>query len=349
MCAADVIDVERGCWERAQRGMAWLAQQQDSDGSWKLLKDAPVDAYYKAGWAFNLMGEPAAAERALDWVKARFMQPDGDFLPRGNPWHVDVHYQYANGWFVIGAQKQGRYDVARPGMQFLLTQQDPTHGGFYSKKSTGQRQRSDTMSTGIAGIASLATGGLDAAKRVATCFQWMIEAQPTPEQRFYTTIDAEGELATDFPEGESFWRVIETGQPDQCWYAVGLPFTFALLMHQATGEQRYAELAEWFFDFQSRCVNPWEGGSSGKAAWGASMLYRVTGAERYRDIALRVAEKYMERQSSEGWFARGGKPAYGQVEGKGEVPDFTSGDFDANSELVVWLALIASHLLARDA
>jgi hypothetical protein len=329
--------------------MAWLLTQQRDDGGWKALDDAPVDAFYKAGWAFNLLGEAAAAERVLDYVKAHFLQPNGDFLPRGNPWHVDVHYQYANGWFVIGAQKHGRYDVARPGLEFLLTQQDPDHGGFYSHRSTGQKQRSDTMSTGISGIACLAAGQMGRAKQVANCLERMIDMQPAPKERFYTTIESNGELGTDFPDEEAFWRVVDTGEADQCWYAVGLPFTFAFLMHAATEDARYADLMRWFLEFQERCVNPWDGGSSGKAAWGCSMLYRTTGEERYRDIALRVARSYMNRQGTDGYFIRGGQDAYGQEKDGGEKPSFVPGDFDGNAELVVWLALIGSNLLARDA
>jgi len=34
----------------------------------------------------------------LDYVKRHLLQPDGDFLPRGDPWYIDVHYQYALAW-----------------------------------------------------------------------------------------------------------------------------------------------------------------------------------------------------------------------------------------------------------
>jgi hypothetical protein len=94
--------------ESARRAGAWLAQQLAADGGWKALPDAPADAFYKVGMALSLTGQATAAERMSDYVKATLLQPDGDFLPRGHSWHTDVHYQYANGWFIIGAQKQGR-------------------------------------------------------------------------------------------------------------------------------------------------------------------------------------------------------------------------------------------------
>ena len=349
MPMTEFVKTEQQCLESAKRGVAWLLKQQGTDGGWKVLDNAPIDAYYKAGWAFGLMGEAAAAERALDYVKQHLLQSDGDFLPRGDAWYIDIHYQYANGWITTGAQKQGRYDVSMPAVRFLLTQQDPDHGGFYAQRAAaGQKRRSDTMSSGIAGIACLATGQMDAARKLAGCFEHMIEMQPAPAERFYMTIEANGQLGTKFPEDEAGWRVIEVGQKDQVWYAVGLPFVFSVLLHQATGEERYAKLAQWFFDFQSRCVNPWDGSSSGKAAWGCSILYHMTGEQRYRDIALHVARIFMGCQTPDGWFQWGGQPAYGGGATGGQKREFTPDDFDITAEYVVWLGLIGSNLLARD-
>lgn len=350
MSTTEYVKTERQCLESAKRAMAWLLEQQGPDGGWKLLSDPPVDAFYKVGTAFTLLGEPAAAERMLDYVKRHLLQPDGDFLPRGHHWHSEVHYQYANGWLVISAQRQGRYDISVPALQFLLNQQDPDHGGFYSQKAgAGEKKRSDTMSSGISGIACVAAGQIDAAKKVAVCLERMIEMQPAPTQRFYTTIEADGQLGIEFPEEEASWRVIDTKQKDQCWYAVGLPFTIAVLLHHATGEERFSQLADWFLDFQLRCVKPWDGGSSGKTAWGSSMLYRVTGELRYRDIALQVVRNYMGNQTPEGWFGEW-KEAWGYGTGERGAPakEFAPGDFDATGEMIIWLGLIGSNLLARD-
>jgi hypothetical protein len=78
------------------------------------------------------------------------------------------------------------------------------------------------------------------------------------------------------------------------------------------------------------------------------MLYRITGEERYRDIALQVAGNYMACQTPWGWFDWDGKAAYGSEEGGDQMPELTAGDFDGTSEVVVWLGLIGSNLLARD-
>jgi prenyltransferase/squalene oxidase-like repeat protein len=354
MMIAEHLKLEKQCLETARRGVEWLLGQQGPDGSWKALDRAPIDAYYKAAWAFNITGQSTAAERVLNYVKQNLLQSDGDLLPRNDTWYINVHYQYSNAWVVTGAQKQGRYDISMPALKFLLTQQDSSHGGFYSQRANaGEKKRSDTMSSGISGIACLATDQMDAARKLASHFQTITESQPEPNNRFYLTVDADGRLVTEFPDEEAFWRVIDTKQKDQCWYAVGLPFTFATLLHQATGENRYADLAKWFLDFQLRCANPWDGGSSGKAGWGCSMLYRTTGEKRYRDIALQVAKNQVNCQLPDGSFqwktpgqATTGSAATAPSGQQGRK--VTNDDFDITSEFVVWLSLIGSNLLARD-
>jgi len=332
------------CVEAAHRSAAWLLSRQKPNGGWRGLENPPVDAYYKVGWAFNLLGEATAAERALDYVRQHFLQSDGDFMPRVALWHREVHYQYANGWLTIGAQQMGRYDIAQPASRFLLSQQDPVHGGFYSLRTeSGQKQRADTMSTGIGGLACLATGQIEAARRAAGFFENLIKAQPAPGERFYITVQPDGQLVSQFPEDEARWRVVDATQKDQVWYAAGLPFAFAVLLYQATGAKRYLDLAGWLFDFQSRCVNPWDGGSSGKAAWGCSMLYHLTGQARYRDIALHIAGNIMASQFSDGRIVWGGPASYGPEQAGQLAPK----DFDHTAEFTVWLTLTGSNLLAR--
>jgi hypothetical protein len=200
------------------------------------------------------------------------------------------------------------------------------------------------MSTSACGLTCLATGHLAEARRAADCFARLIEMQPTPDERFFTTIEADGRLGTDFSQGEAWWRVVDTRQANQCWYTVGLPFAFCALLAQATGEKRYAELTDWFFAFQLRCVNPWDGPSSGKSGWGCSVLYRITGEQRYRDIALHIAHNIVGFQTAGGWYLAGPKSQPGLL----EPERFSGNHFDATAEFVLWLALIASNIAARD-
>ena len=331
-------------WECALAGCRWLMEQQKPDGAWKMFEQQEVDSLYKTSWAFILTGHPDAAHRNLNFVHQSLLQPNGDFLPRTNPWHTDVHYLYANAYFIIGAMAAGRYEVAYPAGRFLLSQQDEHHGGFYSVcTQKGQKSRCDTMSVGAAGLACLAIGQIEAARRAADFLMHIMELQPTAHDCFYTCVEADGSLGIEpADESERWWRTIDTHTDNQCWYAVGLPFAFLIQVAEATGESKYADAAGSYFAFQEKCTGPWDGPSSGKAGWACSMLYRTTGEKKYRDIALNIASRFMSKQEADGNWVATGYDAEGPK-------SLTSLDIDATAELSIWLALIASNIAARDA
>jgi len=140
--------------------------------------------------------------------------------------------------------------------------------------------------------------------------------------------------------------MIDSTQPNQCWYAAGLPFAFAIQLHEATGDMAYRDLAHWLFDFQKKCVNPWDGGSSGKAGWACSMLYRMTGEQEYLDVALRVCDFIAKRQSADGAWARG-SIAYGRP--PEEQEKLSNAAFDLTAEYTLWMSLMSANLMARQA
>ncbi len=318
--------------EHAQRGIGWLVEKQNPDGSWSGLPDAKVNGFYKVPWAFMEMGQPAAANRTLNYIDKRFLTEGGDFLPR-NP---SFHYLYCNAYVIKGALLAGRYHVSIPACRFLLGQQNENHGGFNSQLcGPGEEGQSDTISAGAAGIACLAAGQTGPARLAGDYLASITAMQPAPKDRFFSTITADGRLYTDIKDNDdAFFRVVETNKADQCWYAVGLPFAFLVQLAEATNESRYSDLARWYFDFQSRCVDPWEGYSSGKAGWGCAMLYRITGEKTYREIALRVAEKIISRQKADGSWSASDRP--------------TEAEMDLTSEFTLWLSLISTNVLARD-
>ncbi|MHB1134008.1 MAG: hypothetical protein ACYC4L_16700 [Chloroflexota bacterium] len=342
------VRIESGtqCIESARRGVAWLLNQQNSDGSWKHLPEPPVDAYYRASWTLGLMGEAAAAERSLNFLKQRFLTPEGDLTLRENAWYHYVHYPYQNGIVVAGAHRLGRFDVAVPALRFMLGLQDPQHGGFYMVlPGQGEKAPSNTKSTAMCGIACLMAGQMEAALRAGDWLNGLVEMQPAPAERFYTTTKPDGSLRTDYGEAEARWHMVEIKEPSQCWYAIGLPFAFAVMLYEATGEKRYADLAQWFHELHLRCVNPWDGSSSGKGAWACSMLYRLTGEQRYREAALHVAGNFVVRQTPEGWFKGW---AYVPPAPGADPTLLTVRQFESTLEFGQWLGLIGENLLARD-
>jgi hypothetical protein len=306
------------------------------------LNGAHVDAYYKGSWALSLTGQAAAANRQLNYVRRNLLQPDGDFLPRGHDYHINVMYLYSNPYFILGSVAAGRLDVATPAVGFLLTQQSADHGGFYARRAEpGRSEVCDTVCTSAAGLAALCAGQLQAARRAADNLAHVMALQPAPAERFFTTLDAAGKLITD---DSARYRLIEAGVKKQMWFAVGLPFAFAVKMLEATGETRYRDLAQSYMAFQERGLDAWDVSSSGKAGWGCAMLYRMTGERRYREIALHIGEQIASKQDDSGsWLSLG---STGQ--GPGDVSVLTEDGLDVTQEYVLWLSLIAANILARD-
>jgi hypothetical protein len=119
---------------------------------------------------------------------------------------------------------------------------------------------------------------------------------------------------------------------------MGLPFAFLIRLADAANETRYRELAQWYFDLQERCIGPWDGYSSGKAAWGCAMLYRITGKARYRDIAMHVAKNIMAMQKTdESWLS-----------GQNKQQGLINTDIDLTAEFTLWLSLISANILSQD-
>lgn len=329
-------------WERALAGSRWLVDHQNHDGSWRGLRHPKVDAFYKSCWALSEAGQSAAAHRALSYIHRHFSTATGDFLcskPDAANFLLGK-FPYVNSYIIIGSMRAGRFEIAMPAMSFLLAHQAEDHGGFYSRLAQHEMKNiSDTMTSSTAGIACLAAGKVKEAGRVADYLAHIIDLQPKPNDYFFTTIGEDGHLCTDVKNDDGdFMRIIDTKKPDQCWFAVGLPLSFLVSLASATNETKYLDLANWYFDFQQRCINPWDGYSSGKAGWGCAMLYRLTGEARYRDIASRVAKNIMDKQRTDG----------GWLSGWGKRSELVNADFDLTGEFTLWLSLIAANLFTRD-
>ena len=207
MSQSSQIETVDACLAAAARGTAWLLDQQTAAGSWRQLEAEVFDAYYKGGWALAVSGQPAAAHRLLTHVQRTFLTPEGDFEPRAALLHTDIARLYASSYVILAAQKLDRYEIAAPAARYLLSQQAPDHGGFYSgKTAAGGRGRSDSMSTAMSGVALLAAGQTERAARAGDCLLRMVEMQPATD-RFFTTLDAAGRLEVAFPPEAAVWRV----------------------------------------------------------------------------------------------------------------------------------------------
>lgn len=285
----------------AQRGAAWLVSQQSDDGS--LWKHKGLDSCFKAPWALVATGHMAEATRLLSWVKENAMPRPGDFyLPEETPEEKEWRL-YRNGYFLIGAQKLGRFDMVNAAaIQRLLGYQHPC-GGFRGNIDDLPSRYLDPLLTCLGGWTCLYMGQHEAAIRAAEFLVRFMDLQREVGTRFYICYDPESDaLVTDFPADESLSYYCDIHRSQQHFFFVGAPTGYLADVYKFTGERRFLDAALRYFDFESR-TNPqgfsWP--SKCKSGWGAALLYSVTGEQAARQLAERVAcETFLTTQEADG-------------------------------------------------
>jgi len=310
--------------QAGQRAVRYHLGFQRPDGGY-LWEGYPNDAYHKQAYSWSLAGHVEPAHRLLTWVKANTLQTDG----RLRDYRGDV---YKHSWLWQGAHRLGRFDLSFPIMSFLASCQAPC-GGFPHVEG-GSYCRS--LSACIAGLCMLYFGRLEAAERVAQWAISVLEQQPD-ESRFYFQTTLEGALVTPevSPEAALY---IDTGEPRQVYWEIGLPLQLMCRMYQATEDPDYLGYAERFFELTLRCYeDSFTFTGSGKSALGAAWYYLLTGDPRARQAACRFGDFLLETQLPDGSWRN---PAW---------PPGILYSIDAAAEFNVWLQEIAATLPGADA
>jgi hypothetical protein len=323
----------------ARRGARWIVRHQAGDG-FLPSRTRVVESCYKGIWALTLLDYAPEAMRLADVVRG-WIADDGDIpSPREEPAFFTTHYLYANTYLAIGAQALGRFDVAQRLFRFISDRQDQAWGGFFSQGPRFEGEPlMDTVSTSISGLAALYLGDVERARRAAGFLGRVFERQPEPDQAFFSTMTPDGELNTDCDPEASHQR-IDIHDPEQDWYFIGTPTVFLPHLYEATGDGQYLDLARRYLDYldQRCCAGAFTDFSSGKSGVGAAHLHRLTGEERYREIAMAVGEFILGHQTPFGCWQ--------ESPGLDEAPpvDLAWSDMDMTAEYVLWLRQITRHL-----
>lgn len=311
------------------QGCAYLLRQQRDDGSVGPPERGLAD-YYKVPLAYQVCGASSAASRLFQWIRKRGITIEGDFGPRPDEAR-DYFYIYYNSWIIIGAQRQGQFDLSQKGMNFLLKFRNPETGGFFSSIS---RRAADTKEdlwvVSGAGQAALYTGRLDVSRDVGGWMKRLMELQPNYPDQLYGTYSQAAGLHTTFEPGDEIrYLLSREATRDQYFFNPGIAAGFLVNLYKATGEsewvdlaREYMRLAEGASDYLLRSLR------AGKVGWAAALLFTLTGEKKYQKIAARVGENLIAAQNSDGqWMFDS---------------DLTINDLTA--EMVVWLDEIAQAL-----
>jgi hypothetical protein len=154
-------------------------------------------------------------------------------------------------------------------------------------------------------MSAVMTGDLVAATRVGGWLDRLWGAQPELPSRLWSVTTPRGGLVTNVPEGEDPRQYVNISQDvQQMHYNGGIAAAFLAHLHMATGDQRWLDLAVKFQRFSMESTpRQFETKQVCKSAWGAGLLYLVTGDERYLPWLLKMGDWFAAEQEPDGHWS----------------------------------------------
>ncbi|MSP12288.1 MAG: hypothetical protein EXR62_04940 [Chloroflexi bacterium] len=289
--------------ESRRRGMAWLLQQMNSDGS---IGDPQEGFYfYRAPWTFAVTGETEAAHAICGWIRQHMLTPEGTI---DGPYRTSGYaYTYQNSALIIGAHLALQYDLSCGVMANLLTYRDPRSGGFANDKldDGGMSDDMDIPFTCGAGFACLATGHIDEARDVYRFLKNIYQVQEALPERFYYTLSRQTQAPIkEYPKEREIGYLVENqAARRQRWTIGGISAGFLCRLYMVDPRPEYMALARKYqafsmaaterqFDYSHVC----------KSSWGSSLLYQLTGEEQYLSWTHKMGDWYIDNQNAAGYW-----------------------------------------------
>jgi hypothetical protein len=304
-----------------EKGCSYLLKLRRPDGGFG-NPELGIDEYYKALTAFAVCGHTRTAARLCRWILSHGITSEGDFGPRTES-SGGFRYTYPNAWITIGAHRLGEFGLSQRGMEFLMGFWDSESGGFFSdaRKRDAETEQ-DIIYVSFCGLAALYTGRINIAKSVGGWLKAVMECQPCFPEKLYTVYSRAKGLHI-MADSEIRYVVSRNATTYQNFFQPGAAGAFLASLYQATGEQEWLHLSREYMSFT-------EGASdylfsllaAGKVGWSASLLYKITGENKYGAMAGRIGDSIIAAQTKEGyWNFPGTKTPHNGI----------------TAEMVVWL------------
>lgn len=308
------------------KGGNYLLEQIQQDGKFGDSNLGVVE-YYKVPAALIVCGMSNAASNLLSWIRNNGFYENGDFGPRPNEEQNSYYYTYHNSWVIKAAHRLGQFDLSQRGMDFLLKFWDSESGGFYSSScDTSDETEQDLWVVSGSGWCAIYTGRIDIATKVGLWMKNLMDSQPNYPEEMWTVYNRSSGLIKNVIDNDEFRYVLTRDESrDQSFFHPGIAAGFLTRLYMATGEKTWIELARKYMEF---CEGVGDYHFSllraGKVGWAASLMYTVTGEQKFADMAIRVGDNLIATQSDNG--------AWGSSHIDNDKPNN-----DATAELVVWL------------
>ncbi len=298
-----VVDVERKLesYRRScRRGTDWMLERINPDGS--LGNVTERNYYYRVPWAFALMGETEAGHRLLDWADRNRITPEGALDESATTAGPQLRYgSYPLACLIYGASLLGRLDLVRRCTRSLLTWQDPETGGFYANSQEGVEGDQELFPTAQAAMTLSLVGRVPEAVRAGRWLERVWELQPDPEHCLYAVYRRSQGLVRDYDPQEAAFYVTLKDEPWQHHFNGGIAAAGLLHIHEATGEDRWLQLARHYERFSMSTDDiQFRSKQVCKSSWGSGLLYVATREEAYRAWTRRMGDWFVEHQFEDG-------------------------------------------------
>ena len=326
--------------QTADKALAWMEQQSCPDGSYADAMPA-LGAYYKTPYLWAIAGRPERFGLAVDHMRKTF-HGDGGFRSAVDPQasaYTSYFFNYMMGWVARGAWIGGAFDLARKACEYLA---QPAGGLPQATSDTGPAVNAATRSIGTAANAALTFLYAGDMANADTCERFVRSVYDAQDSKdvFYVRTDAEGNLLTDFPESERAFSVIDLSAADQMFWYFGITMAMYGKLFELTGDRTCLERARHAFEIFEPC-RPNVAGDDltvGKVAYGAALLYRLTGDGAYLDTCRQCAQNVIQSQNEEGFWL------YGRRADMRGINRTTLLDFCA--EMAIWCIEVRRELAA---
>ena len=338
--------------EAGQRAAAWLGSRQTPQGNYTGLVEPDengiysdtddVGCYYKSVYSLRVAGQDDAAARSMRHVVERYMRENGDVYTdeetRSSGSYGPVFCQmYQNSWFARAAAAMRWYGLGKEIVDFMVSLREPD-GGFHAHVKPPSNII-DSCATAVGALACLQHQRPQMAVESVDLLLKMLNAQKDPD-KLYARWTAESGLLTDLTgvqEKNYKYCYIDRAAGKQAYWIWAWPMNVMIAVYECTGERKYLDGAiriwEWL---ASAHENAFHFTTAGKCGWGSSMLFRITGDERYLEKCLSQMDFILSRQQEEGWMLGPGTESFQDQPIRTTydfTADFTSWLIDSSMEL----------------
>ncbi|MEW6749380.1 MAG: hypothetical protein AB1505_00180 [Candidatus Latescibacterota bacterium] len=291
----------------AARAADWLEERLDGHGRLAApLHD--LGSYYKWPLFLWALGRGETARRLFAVLVEDFLTAAGDWrtgqAKSADPLYGLIADSYTNTWPIVAARVLERPEIGRRGLECLRGRRVACTGGFLTGHP-GQHadRRQDIVTVAGCGNAFLAWDGVEEASGAGDCLLAVLEQRRGPAGEFRLYVDAEGRPLAGLGIPEHLER-IRPDLPGQAYVYLGMAAVFLARLHAVTAEARFLAGARGYFALNQACGPAvYQGIGCCKTGWAASVLYRLTGEEEYRQSVHRAAAQILAAQQPAGDWA----------------------------------------------